>query len=75
MTEVSETRATDWIAFGHHGFAAYRIWERKTAFSMYQRHEWRMDNGSIQMDDWIAVPARADFGKTMKPIAADELAA
>ena len=50
---ADETRVTDWIAFGHNGVSHYCIWQRQTPHGMFQRHEWRRDDGSTRMDDWI----------------------
>lgn len=49
----AETRVTPWSDFGHYGFSAYRIWQRYEGRTFYQRHEWKRDDGSIRMDDWI----------------------
>lgn len=64
MTDL-ETRRTEWIAYGHFGFSHYRIWMRKTAHGMFQRHEWRRDDGTEDMDDWI--PSPCTFGEKMVP--------
>jgi len=48
-----EERVTPWRPFGHHGFSHVRIWQRLTAFGMFQRHEWKRDDGSRSVDRWI----------------------
>lgn len=57
MTDAShETRVTHWIAFGHYGLTHYRIWQKKTAHGMWQRHEWKREDGTTNMEEWIASP-------------------
>lgn len=59
--------ATDWISFGHHGFSHYRIWTRPNgAGAWQQRHEWKRDDGSIRMDDWITTAHK--LVKNSRPI-------
>lgn len=53
QTQAAETRVTPWSTYGHYGFAAYRIWQRFEGRTLFQRHEWKRDDGSIRMDDWI----------------------
>lgn len=57
MTTKPEVRRTDWIAFGHYGLTHYRIWTSRTQFTCLQRHEWKSDDGTTRMDDWINVPS------------------
>jgi hypothetical protein len=64
---ANETRRTDWVPYGHYGFAAYRIWMRRTEHGMFQRHEWKRDDGSIDLEDWIAAPWK-DFGAHYAPV-------
>ena len=33
--------------------AAYRSWVRQVLGAWQQRHEWRLEDGSLKMDDWI----------------------
>lgn len=55
--KIGETRHSDWVAFGHYGLSAYRIWMTRADHGMRQRHEWKRDDGSVKLDDWI--PTRA----------------
>lgn len=54
MLVPHEERVTPWAAFGHHGYARVRIWQRLTPFGMYQRHEWERDDGTRYAEKWIA---------------------
>lgn len=33
--------------------AAYRIWQRRTCFGMFQAHEWRRRDGTSWREPWI----------------------
>ena len=45
------------------GISAYRIWMRKDAWNMMQRHEWRRDDGSTYCEGWIK--SSGPFAKNM----------
>ncbi len=62
----NETRATDWIKYGHFGFSHYRIWGKQTPHGMFQRHEWKHDDGEISMDEWIK--STPGFPTSAKPV-------
>lgn len=66
MGTQTETRRTDWYAFPHYDIAAYRIWKRINGRNVEQRHEWRLQDGSVRMDDWIQ--SSGPFAKNMGPI-------
>lgn len=58
--KIGETRRSEWCAFGHYGFAAYRIWMTRADHGMRHRHEWKRDDGTVKFDDWVPTLA-ADF--------------
>lgn len=62
---MNETRRTEWIAYDHYGFTHYRIWMQKAPHGFFQRHEWKREDGSIDIQDWI--PTTAGFNATMAP--------
>ena len=47
-------QVTGWNAFGHYGLTHYRIWQKKTAHGMWQRHEWKREDGTTDMEEWKA---------------------
>lgn len=50
----STVQVTDWHAYGHYGFAAYRIFTRQTGNIWEQRHEWRREGqNSTELEPWI----------------------
>lgn len=68
--KIGETRRSEWFAYGHYGFAKYRIWMTKTEFGMRQRHEWVRDDGATDLEGWIATSA-TDFSDYLLPIEAE----
>jgi hypothetical protein len=67
VAKIGETRRSEWFAYGHYGFAKYRIWMTKTEFGMRQRHEWVHDDGSVDLENWIATSS-TDFSDYLLPI-------
>jgi hypothetical protein len=65
--KTGETRATPWIAYGHYGYTHYRIWDRFTNFGMMQRHEWRHEDGTEELQNWIPT-IRNEWCKDAQPI-------
>lgn len=59
MLVPHEERVGSWRAFGHHGYARVRIWQRLTPFGMYQRHEWERDTGEREAERWILSSGRS----------------
>lgn len=59
MLVPHQERVGSWRAFGHHGYARVRIWQRLTPFGMYQRHEWERNDGGRSADKWILAGGRA----------------
>lgn len=76
-TTATETRRTPWFdctqvqAWNGSGVSAYRIWERLTAYGRQQRHEWRMENGTTQLDEWIPTTFRG-WAKNAMPVPVGE---
>ena len=52
MTTI-ETRRTNWIVNAVDQGLVYRIWQQFDGMRWFQRHEWKLADGSIRMDDWI----------------------
>lgn len=55
----AETRVTPWAPYPHYGVREVRIWAKRTPFGMWQRHEWRREDGTISMDRWIPYSGRS----------------
>lgn len=53
MTATAETRRTDWFAFGHYGYSHYRIWQMFDGLRWFQRHEWKREDGTTEIEKWI----------------------
>ena len=54
-----EIRVTEWKSFGHYGLTHYRIWTRPGTFGKSaQRHEWKREDGSTDLEEWIETPFR-----------------
>lgn len=53
MLVPTETRVTPWRPFGHYGATHVRIWARQTPHGLFQRHEWRCEDGSSRKEGWI----------------------
>lgn len=66
MANEAEIKRTGWVEFGHHGVSHYRIWKQQDGHRWFQRHEWKREDGSIEMDDWI--PSAGPFGLTFQDI-------
>lgn len=66
------TQVTDWTDYGHYGFAAYRIWTQFDGRSWWQRHEWKREDGSIDLQDWI--PSIPGHAHNSRPVASAEAA-
>jgi hypothetical protein len=62
-----ETRVTPWHPYGHRGLTHYRIWQRRAEFGLYQRHEWKNEDGSTDVQKWIAAPG-TDWLPTAEPV-------
>lgn len=64
---MANAAVTSWSPFPYYGFDAVRIWVRRSAFGLYQRHEWRRPDGSTRRDDWIPSPGR-DLPAKAEPV-------
>jgi hypothetical protein len=53
-----EDRVTPWSSFPHYDLSRVRVWQRRTPFGFFQRHEWESADGSVKVDDWIPTPSR-----------------
>jgi hypothetical protein len=73
-TTHTETRRTDWIAFGHYGYTHYRIWQRHTPMEKWQRHEWRSEDGASCVEKWIRVPFGFGWATDATPVTEAEAA-
>lgn len=60
MLVPHEERVGPWRPFPYHGWSDVRVWERRTPFGFFQRHEWRGE-GKKQIDDWIPAVGRRQF--------------
>lgn len=60
MIVQHEERVGPWRSFPHHGWQEVRVWERKTPFGFFQRHEWRGDL-KHSVEDWIPAQGRRRF--------------
>lgn len=76
VTVAAEVRVTPWIdltqrpEWADSNVAAYRIWQRVSAFGWEQRHEWRSRGGGEWSEAWIrGVTTWCDGAE---PVAADE---
>ena len=65
---ATDIRHTNWVPFGHHGYSHYRIWQEFNGRDWFQRHEWKRDDGSLSLDDWI--PGAKGWCIDAQPIAA-----
>lgn len=48
-----EIWVTEWIPYLCHGVKAYRIQQGRDKTAATQRHEYLMDDGSIEFSEWI----------------------
>lgn len=46
----------DWRPFNHYGLTHYRIWFKETEFGVFQRHEWKNEDGAARLEDWVKSP-------------------
>lgn len=75
VTIAADTRVIPWVDVSKRpewtdsNIAAYRIWQRVSAFGWEQRHEWKRCDGSTYTEGWIrgatswlsgATPAEGD---------------
>lgn len=67
-----ETRRTDWIAYGHFGMTAYRIWKQRDGHRWFQMHEWKRADGLHEMGNWIR--SCEGFTDDMLPVSDEETA-
>lgn len=58
MEPAANLFVTQWAPYPHYGILEVRIWQRVTPFGIFQRHEWRREDGTTQMDRWISSPAK-----------------
>lgn len=54
----SQTKVTPWAQFNHYGLTHARIWTKKTPFGLWQRHEWRREDGSTSAEPWTPTGAK-----------------
>ena len=41
-------------SYGHYGYRSYHIEGREISGTWQQRHIWTLDDGSIEIEEWIA---------------------
>lgn len=82
MIVPHEDRATGWkpLWFDSPRYDGVRIWMRRTPFGYFQRHEWRLLDGSTHFDPWIpsyakpSTPWPAGYQRLSQPAEDDESA-
>ena len=59
------TYSTGWFDYPHYGATAYRIWKKQTEHGAFQRNEWKLADGSVDMEPWIPTPDASVDGMTL----------
>lgn len=80
MIVTHEDRTTKWtpLWFDSPRYDGVRIWLRKTPFGYFQRHEWRLLDGSTHLDAWIpscakpSAPWPSNYQRPPEPAEDDE---